>query len=71
MEVRQQVIDRVEAFLKRHSMSERQFGLRSVGDNKFVSRLRDPSVGVTLTNIERAERFMREFDGSHSETAAA
>lgn len=39
-------------------MTAREFGLRSVGDHKFVSRLRQGT--VTLGRIERAEEFMEE-----------
>lgn len=42
-------------------MTAREFGLRSVGDHKFVSRLRQGT--VTLGRIERAEEFMEEVRG--------
>ena len=59
METRQQFIERAEAFLRRSSMSERQFGIEAVGDHKFFKRLRS-GAGVTLTVIEKAERFIAE-----------
>lgn len=59
METRQQFIERAEAFLRRSRMSERQFGIEAVGDHKFFKRLRS-GAGVTLTVIEKAERFIAE-----------
>lgn len=61
METRQHFIDRIDAFLTKHAMSEREFGIQSVGDNKFVSRVKNPDVGVTLKSIERAEAFMDDY----------
>lgn len=57
---RSDIIAQIEVFLLRAGISERQFGMAAVGDSKFMPRLRKGS-GVTLTTLERAERFMAEW----------
>lgn len=61
MTTRSQFLERIAAFLLRHAMSERQFGLDAVGDHKFLMRLR-AGAGITLTVIEKAEAFMAAKD---------
>jgi hypothetical protein len=61
MDIRAQIISRIEAFLQAEKMSAASFGRAVVGDHKFLRRLRT-GAGVTLTNIEKAEAFMRERD---------
>ncbi len=65
MRTREEFIQRAEAFVRRTRMSERQFGVEAVGDHKFFKRLRS-GVGVTLTVIERAERFIAEREASEA-----
>ncbi len=55
---REKAISKIEQYLKRTGMSERQFGISAVGDHKFLRRLRD-GAGITLTNLEKVEQFMR------------
>lgn len=71
MDTRQSLLERIEAFLGRSGLSARQFGLLAAGDHKLVKRLRG-GAGVTLTVIEKAERFMTERDRASAgeETAA-
>jgi hypothetical protein len=57
MNTRSTILSRIEAFMADHDMTEREFGLRAVNDNKFIPRLRR-GYGVTLRSIERAEAFM-------------
>lgn len=57
MSTREDVLSRVEAFIASHGVSGRQFGILAVGDHRFVPRLRS-GAGVTLTLIERAEKYM-------------
>ncbi len=59
MSARETVVEDVETFLAKTGLSEWQFGMAAVGDHKFLKRLRSGH-GVTLTVIEKAERFMRE-----------
>lgn len=59
MNTRAQIIGKIEAYLTRTGMTERRFGLDVMGDHKFLRRLRD-GAGITLTNVERAERFMAQ-----------
>lgn len=56
---REIVISQIENFMRLSCISEREFGMRALNDNKFVPRLRK-GAGVTLTSIEKAERFMRD-----------
>ena len=74
MSTREAVVEKVEKFLSAAGMSERQFGIEAVGDHKFLKRLRSGH-GVTLTVIEKAERFMEDRPatdpGSPREAACA
>lgn len=60
---RKAVISRIEGFLERTGLSEHAFGLRAMGDHKFVGRLRN-GAGITLTVIEKVEAFMDGFGSS-------
>jgi len=59
MDTRTTILSRIEAFIAAQDLSEREFGIKSVNDPKFVRRLR-AGFGVTLRSIERAEAFMAE-----------
>jgi len=67
---RERVIGLIEAFLRKHAMSERQFSISAVADPKFISRLKG-GFGVTLTSIEKAEAFMAEYVNPAMATLAA
>lgn len=62
MVIREISVAWIESFLRRTGMSERQFGIEAVGDHKFLKKLRG-SHGVTLTSIERAEAYIRDWRG--------
>lgn len=62
MDTRQAVLAKIEAFLQRSGMSARRFGIEATGDHKLVKRLRS-GAGVTLTVIEKAERYIAEQGG--------
>ena len=66
---RDYILARIKTFLHTEGVSEREFGLRAVSDHKFVARLRDSDVGVTLTSIEKAEAFMQKHETGKSEAA--
>lgn len=66
---REHLLGRIKAFLEKKGMSEHEFGRRAVSNHKWVRRLRNRDVGVTLTSIEKAEAFMREFEADNSEAA--
>jgi hypothetical protein len=57
---RQHTLSVIDAFLAETGMSEREFSLNAVGHHRFVARLRRGE-GVTLTTIEKAERFMADW----------
>ena len=63
---REELLARIETFLKQSGMSEREFGIKAANNHKFVNRLRK-GFGVTLTGIEKAEAFIDAYD---SEAAA-
>lgn len=65
---RTEFIERAEAFLVQSRISERQFGIQAVGDHKFLNRLRK-GAGVTLTVLEKAERFMADHSARSTEAA--
>ena len=68
MTTREAIVSRVEAFLARHQMTERRFGLMVCNDHKLVDRLRRES--VTLARIEAAERFMDAYPPTSDAVAA-
>lgn len=71
MKTREEFTRRVEGFLERTGMSERQFGIEAVSDHKFLNRLRS-GAGITLTVIEKAERFIANTEaGGPSERQQA
>jgi|APSaa5957512535_1039671.scaffolds.fasta_scaffold298414_2 TnpA family transposase len=57
MDIRKDVIERCDQFCGDYGFSENRFGRDAVGDHRFMKKLRERS-GVTLTIIERAEKFM-------------
>lgn len=59
MTVREDTLRKVEAFIGANGLTERHFGIQAFKNHKWVDRLRDGR--VTLTSIERAEQFMRDF----------
>lgn len=60
MSIRSAFLASVEAFCHDAGMSPRAFGLAAVNDHRFVARLR-AGKGITLTSIEKAERFMAHY----------
>jgi hypothetical protein len=70
MATRKELLARIDAFLQRHRMTERQFGLGAVGNHRLVQRLRQ-GFGVTLTVIEKAEAFMARADKGHQDPGEA
>lgn len=69
MSTRDTIVRKIEAFLARSGISERQFGIEVYGDHKLMKRLRS-GAGVTLTVIEKAERFMEDPEAFRADKAA-
>lgn len=69
MQTRSMLIRSIDAYLSRTGMTPRHFGLKAVGDHKFVPRLK-AGKGITLTVIEKVERFMAEHPDGVREDAA-
>lgn len=64
------LLEKVEAFLKRHEMAPTRFGLEAMGDGALVKQLRAHR-SLTLKNAERVIRFMEEYRPDLSKGAAA
>lgn len=56
MRTRDSVLSSIEAYLARHGISERHFGIAAIGDHKFMQRLRARNIGLAV--IEKAEKWM-------------
>lgn len=56
MSTRNTLLNRIDAYLAKTGMSERQFSMRVTADHKWLARLRRGQ--VSLASIERAETFM-------------
>lgn len=63
METRKQIVDRVELFCRRHDMSEWAFGMKVIGDHRFIPKIREGK--ATLRVIERAEKYMAEREAQN------
>ena len=60
-----QLIERIEAFCRRHDMAESRFGREAVNNPAFVSGLRrDPPVSPTLETLNRVKAFMADTDAT-------
>jgi hypothetical protein len=61
--IRATFAERVQEFCRTTGMSPREFGIRAVGDSHFWRRLTgiEGRMGVTLGRLERAERYMAEY----------
>ena len=58
MDTRRHIILRFERLLAELGLSDSAFGAAAVGNHKFMAQLRRGR-GVTLTTIERAERWLQ------------
>ena len=59
---RDALLPRIDDFRERHGLSEWHFGSHALANPKWLSRLRDTDIGVSLQSIEKAEAFMRRAD---------
>ena len=59
---RDTLLARIDDFRSRHGLSEWQFGSHALANPRWLSRLRDTDIGVSLQSIEKAEAFMRRAD---------
>lgn len=59
-DARQQLLDEIEAFLKKHSMFASYFGRDAINDTALVSRLRAGGT-VQLETADRLRAFMRGY----------
>ena len=59
MSSRDKILQEIESFLVRSGMTPWKFGKRSVGEGKFVQRLRG-GMGMTLDSADKVRAFMAE-----------
>ena len=57
---REKLLDKIETFLLRHDMTAARFGRESMGDTRFVHRMRDGG-GCGLDTADHLERFMASY----------
>ena len=69
MKIRSQIIELIDLYLSETGLTDAAFGRLVLNDHKFIRRLRS-GIGVTLTSIERIERFIRENPAKSKESAA-
>ena len=55
------LVSEIERFLRRTGMTPTRFGIESVGDRAFMTRLK-AGKGVTLDRVDKVRAFMRNFD---------
>jgi len=58
MDIAQQFINDVKSYMQKTNMSARAFGVAATNDSKLLPRIF--SRRITLTTIERVEKFMRD-----------
>lgn len=56
MTLREAILAKIAAYIAKHDMTERSFGLAACGDHKLLPRMRQS--GVTLDRVEKAEAFI-------------
>lgn len=54
------VLAEIEAYLNQTGMAPSTFGMRVLNDGKFVWRLRERPMGITLTTVEKVRQWMRD-----------
>lgn len=65
-----ELIEEIDAFLKRSGMTQSAFGLRALNDSHFVRRLREGK-DVRLRTVARLRQFMRDFERQQQKGKAA
>ena len=60
MSTREQLIKDIEAFIKRHGLSDAEFGILALNDSSFVLRVKR-GMSPTLDRYDRVRRFMDEY----------
>ncbi|CAB4137836.1 hypothetical protein UFOVP326_99 [uncultured Caudovirales phage] len=64
------LLEDIATFLTRHGMPPTRFGVLAVGDGNLVADLRAGSRSPRIDTVERIERFMREYNAAHGESAS-
>lgn len=58
MDIRSQLLEEIEAFMKQQGMSASAFGLEVMGDPRFVFDLRNTKRSPQLRTVEFIRRFI-------------
>lgn len=56
----QSFLDKIEAFMAAHGMSDSRFGREALGDHRFVAQVRDGR-SPSLKTAAKVEQFMAEY----------
>lgn len=64
MNIHDQLVADIEAFMQRHEMHKTDFGVLSLGNKHTVRRLRN-GMGISSHRIARLYKFMADYDRLH------
>lgn len=60
MDLRQQFLSEIDAFMATRAMTQTQFGVKAVGDSSFVPRLRE-GASPRIDTVEKVRAFMASY----------
>ena len=60
MDIRQQLVDEIDTFLARHSMTAADFGIAAMSDIAFVYKLRKGR-DVRVSTVDRVRAYMAGY----------
>ncbi len=69
--VMNELLEKIEAFLKAKKMSPTAFGKAALGDPRFVSDLRNKNRSVTMRTNMRVLAFIEQHEASAGQADAA
>ena len=62
MDIRQQLVDEIDTFLARHSMTAADFGIAAMRDIAFFYKLRKGR-DVRVSTVDRVRKYMAGYRG--------
>ncbi len=62
MEIEKTILKEIDAFLKKHGMSDHAFSIRACHDNKIVRNLRAGN-GINSKTINKIRHFIANYNG--------
>lgn len=69
MDIRKNLLQDIERFIARWSLSERAFGLLSVKNHKMISRIREGK-GINIHNLQKIYDFMENYPKNIKENSS-